>query len=102
MKQEFVFPGIQLEQLPDCSIMASQEDYVKSIPAIDLGKHRRQTPEAAVTENELGKLRGVIGSLQSAVTHRRPDMAAKLGAVQVQISKATVQTLLADKVHPRT
>jgi hypothetical protein len=83
--------------------MASQEDYVKSIPAIDLGKHRRQTPEAAVTENELGKLRGVIGSLQSAVTHRRPDMAAKLGAVQVQISKATVQTLmLADKVHPRT
>jgi hypothetical protein len=102
-QRKFVFTGIQLEQLPDYSIMASQEDYVKSIPAIDIGKHRRQTPDASVSEEELSKLRGVIGSLQYAVTHTRPDMAAKLGEVQIQIAKATVQTLLlANKVLRET
>jgi len=44
-----------------------------------------------VNESELSKLRGVIGSLQFAVTHTRPDMAAKLGEVQVQISKAVLR-----------
>jgi hypothetical protein len=102
-QRKFVFTGIQLEQLPDFSIMASQEEYVKSIPAIDIGKHRRQTPDASVSDDELSKLRGVIGSLQYAVTHTRPDMAAKLGEVQVQIAKATVQTLmLANKVLRET
>eukprot|EP00435_Cladocopium_sp_Y103_P040825 s2199_g11.t1 len=93
-QRKFVFTGIHLEQLPDFSIMASQEEYVKKIPAIDIGRPRRQTPESPVTDSELNKLRGVIGSLQYAVTHTRPDMAAKLGEVQVQVSNATVQTLL--------
>lgn len=44
-----------------------------------------------MNESELSKLRGVIGSLQFAVTHTRPDMAAKLGEVQVQISKAVLR-----------
>jgi hypothetical protein len=93
-QRKFVFTGILLDQLPDGSIMASQEEYVRGIPAIDVGRHRRQTPESTVTEGELSKLRGLIGSLQYAVSHTRPDMAAKLGEVQVQVSKATVQTLL--------
>ena len=98
-QQKFVFTGIHLEQLPDFSIMASQEEYVKNIQAIDIGRTRRQTPESAVTETELNKLRGLIGSVQYAVTHTRPDMAAKLGEVQIQIAKATVQILmLANKI----
>lgn len=79
--------------------MAFQQEYVKNIQAIDIGRIRRQNPESVVTEMELNKLRGLIGSLQYAVTHTRPDMAAKLGEVQIQIAKATVQTLmLANKV----
>ena len=98
-KQRFVFTGILLDQLPDGSIVASQEDYVNKIPAIDIGRPRRLNPESPVTESELSKLRGLIGSLQYAVTHTRPDMASKLGDIQVQVSKATVQTLIsANKV----
>ena len=93
-QRKFVFTGIHLEQLPDFSIMASQEDYVRSIPAIDVGRLRRQTPADSVNDSELNKLRGLIGSLQYAVSHTRPDIAAKLGEVQVQVSKATVETLL--------
>ena len=96
---EFVFTGIHLQQLPDHSIKASQSSYVQNIPQIDIGRPRRLTPEALITEPERTKLRGLVGSLQYAVTHTRPDVAAKLGEVQGQITTATVQTLLlANKV----
>ena len=98
-QRKFVFTGIQLEQLPDFSIRASQKEYVNAIPHIEIGKHRRNQPEAQITEQELSHLRGLIGSLQYATTHTRPDMAAKLGEIQVQLSRPTVQTLLsANKV----
>ena len=94
-----MFTGIQLDQHPDFSVSCSQADYVHNIPAIDIGKSRRNQPEASITEPELSKLRGLIGSLQYAVTNTRPDMAAKLGEVQTQVGRATVATLmLANKV----
>ena len=91
----FTFTGIHLQQFPDGSIQASQQDYVRSIPQIDVGRARRQNLEEKLTEAEQSKLRGLIGSLQYAATHTRPDIAAKLGEVQGQTSGATVQTLLA-------
>ena len=95
----FTFTGIHLEQLSDYSIRTSQSEYVRSIQQIDIGRGRRKTPEAEVTEGERSKLRGLVGSLQYAVSHSRPDMAAKLGEVQCSIPRATVQTLmLANKV----
>ena len=98
-QQKFVFTGIHLEQLPNLSIMASQEECVRNIQAIGIGRNRRQVPGSAVTESELNKLRGLIGSLQYAVTHTRPDMAAKLGEVQIQIANGAVQTpLLANRL----
>ena len=56
-------------------------------------------PDAPVSEQERSKLRGLIGSLQYAISHTRPDMASKLGEIQTQVTQATVQTLLhANKV----
>ena len=92
--QAFTFTGIQLEQLPDFSIRASQQEYVSQIPHIDIGRPRRMHPGSEVTHHELTKLRGLIGSLQYASTHTRPDISANLGEVQSQLTKATVQTLL--------
>ena len=44
-------------------------------------------------------MRGLIGSLQYATTNTRPDVAAKLGEIQVQLSRPTVSTLMeANKV----
>ena len=98
-QKKFVFTGIQLDQLPDFSVMCSQADYIRQIPGIDIGRPRRQVPDAPINDNELSKLRGLIGSLQYAVTNTRPDMAAKLGEVQTQIAKAKISTLiLANKV----
>ncbi len=98
-QQRFTFTGIALEQLPDFSILASQEEYVRQIAAIEIGRTRRQETESSITESELTRLRGVIGSLQYAVSNTRPDMAAKLGEIQVQVAKGTIRTLtLANKV----
>ena len=80
--------------MPDFSIKATQGEYVKAISAIDVGKSRRELPEAPVTDSEMTRLRGLIGSLQYAVSHTRPDLASRLGEIQVQLSKPTVQTLL--------
>ena len=96
-QKRFVFTGIQLDQLPDFSVMCSQADYIRQIPGIDIGRPRRQVPEAPINDSELSKLRGLIGSLQYAVTNTRPDMAAKLGEVQTQIAKAKISTLIFGK-----
>ena len=80
-QRKFIFTGIQLEQLPDHSILASQQDYVHSIIAIEVGKHRRSCPEQPASDAEKSALRGLIRSVQYAVTHTRPDLASKLGEI---------------------
>ena len=92
--QRFTFTGIQLEQFPDFSIRAAQSEYVHAIPQIDVGRPRRMVPDSPISDSERTKLRGLIGSLQYAVTHTRPDLAARLGELQSAVVSARVQTLL--------
>ena len=89
-----IFTGIQLEQLPDHSITASQKEYIHRILPIDIGKARRENPESPATEHEKSKLRGLVGSLQYAVSHTRPDLASRLGEVQTQMADPRVSTLM--------
>ena len=88
-QRKSVFCGIQLEQTPDQSILASQADYIHK----NLVENSLQAP---ANESEISKLRGLVGSLQYAVTHThtRPDLAARLGDVQVQMAQPKVETLL--------
>lgn len=48
-----------------------------------------------MTERERHLLRGLIGSLQYAAVHTRPDLASSLSFLQSDINKATVATLTA-------
>ena len=93
-KQNFVFTGLQISQKADFSIHVDQEQYVKDIKPISIGKLRRQQKDEAVSEDERQGLRAVIGSLQYASTNTRPDLGSRLGWLQSQINKATVNTLL--------
>ena len=92
--KSFTFTGILLEQLPDFTIRASQKEYIRNIYPIDVGRSRRQHPQSPVNENERTKLRALIGSLQYAASHTRPDIAAKVGELSSQVLQASVQTLL--------
>ena len=93
-QDSFVFTGIQLDQQPDFTIKASQKGYVNQIMPIEVPKARRQTPEAPLNSQEISLLRGLIGSLQYAVTHTRPDLAARLSEIQTQVAHPTIRTIL--------
>ena len=96
---KLVFTGIYLDQQPDFSIRASQKNYVEQILPVEVHRSRRQTPDAPLNPDEVTNLRGIVGSLQYAVTHTRPDLAAKLSEVQTQVAQPTIKTLLqANKV----
>jgi hypothetical protein len=81
-----------LEQLPDYSIRANQGEYVRAILSIEVGKLSQKLSSRSNHRKGLSNLRDLIGSLQHATTHTRPDVAAKLGEIQVrvQLSKPSV------------
>ena len=47
-----------------------------------------------VTEEERQALRGLVGSLQYAAVHTRPDLSSRLSMLQSAINKATINTLI--------
>ena len=96
---EFVYTGIHFRQWDDGSIEYDQIKYVEKIRPIVLEKGRKEDPEALVSETERTELRRIIGALQYASVHSRPDISAKVGELQSAVTKARVKDLLlANKV----
>ena len=93
MKQ-FTFTGIEMDQLANGTITMKQSTYVKAINPIKISQDRRQQAEDKVSEEERQSLRGLIGSLQYAAVHTRPDLASRLSMLQSDINRATVNTLI--------
>ena len=90
----FTFTGIDLKQNQDNSIELSQSKYVRNINSINIKPERRAQEEEPVTEEERHLLRGLIGSLQYAAVHTRPDLTSSLSQLQSQINTAKVTTLI--------
>ena len=93
-KRSFVFTGISLKQWDDGSIEMDQGAYVERIPSISISKMRRQEPTSPLTSDEISAIRSLIGALQYAAVHTRPDISARVGELQSGVPKATVQLLL--------
>ena len=91
---EFTYTGIRFKQWDDSSIEYDQIDYIGKIPPISLGKGRRDDPEALVSEEERTSFRSLIGALQYSAVHSRPDLAAKIGELQSEVTRAPVKHLL--------
>ena len=91
--KQFTFTGIDLQQHTDNSIELSQSKYIRNINPITLSTERRADENAKVTEPERHQLRGLIGSLQYAAVHTRPDLSSSLSQLQSQVNSATVSTL---------
>ena len=91
--KQFTFTGIEMDQLPNGTITMRQSNYVRAIEPIKIPLERRQQPDSKVSEEERQALRGLIGSLQYAAVHTRPDLASRLSMLQSAINSATVSTL---------
>eukprot|EP00435_Cladocopium_sp_Y103_P025811 s1152_g6.t1 len=74
---QFTFTGIEMFQHPNKSITLSQSEYVKKIEPIHIASSRRPLESEPVTSEERLALRGLIGSLQYASVHTRPDLASR-------------------------
>ncbi len=92
--QSFTFTGIEMFQHPNKSISLSQSSYVRAIEPIKISPERRKQGESTVTDDERQALRGLIGSLQYAAVHTRPDLSSRLSFLQSDINRATVDTLI--------
>ena len=93
-RKEFKYTGINFRQWDDFSIEYDQISYVDKISPISIPKTRRQQPTAAVSETERTELRSLVGALQYAAVHTRPDISAKVGELQSAVCKATVAELV--------
>lgn len=50
-----------------------------------------------MTEDERTSFRSLIGTLQYAAVHSRPDVAAKIGELQSEVTRARVKHLILGK-----
>ena len=92
-RKEFKYTGIHFKQWDDYSIEYDQVAYIDKISPISIPKSRRLQPTAEVSEEERTALRSLVGALQFAAVHTRPDLSAKVGELQSAVSKATVADL---------
>lgn len=92
--QSFTFTGIEMFQHPNKSISLSQSSYVRAIDPIKISPERKKQGDSPVSEEEKQSLRALIGSLQYAAVHTRPDLSSRLSFLQSDINRATVDTLL--------
>ena len=90
---QFTFTGIEMQQTPEGTIHLSQSKYIRAIEPIKISPERRKQSESPVTENERQQLRALIGSLQYASVHTRPDLSSRLSILQSAINRATIETL---------
>lgn len=91
---KFTFTGIDLQQHPDHSITMSQSTYVRNIQPINIEHSRRLQLDESITSSEQQDLRALVGSLQYAAVHTRPDISSRLTYLQSLINKACVKDLI--------
>ncbi len=92
--QQFVFTGIEMQQHSNKSISLSQSKYVREISPISISAERKRDPSQEVNPQEKQELRALIGSLQYASVHTRPDISSRLSHLQGSINRATIDTLM--------
>ena len=91
---QFTFTGIDMFQHPNKAITLSQSNYVKAITPTKISLELRKDETTPINAEEKMALRGLIGSLQYASVHTRPDLASRLSFLQSDINSATIATLL--------
>ena len=71
-----------------------QIEYVDKKSPIENKKCRRSQVNSRLNPEEVTQLRSLVGALQYAAVHTRPDIAAKVGELQASVPRATVENLI--------
>ena len=80
---DFTYCGKRIRQRPeDGTIVISMVEYHQNLRPVTIPVHRRECPDATLTEGERKQLRAVLGSLQWLVGQLRIDMGYHLSTLQ--------------------
>ena len=90
---EFTYTGIKFRQWDDSSIEYDQKSYIEKIKPIPIPRERKLQLQDEVTPSERTQYRSLVGALQYAAVHTRPDLSAKISELQTRSSKCTVEDL---------
>ena len=82
--------GIRIREETDFSFSLDHSSFLENLEQIDF---KGRPDHELITEEERTQLRGVLGALQWRSHQSTPMLAAKLGQLQSDITKATVSTL---------
>ena len=82
--------GIRIREETDFSFSLDHSSFLENLEQIDF---KGRPDHELITEEERIQLRGVLGALQWRSHQSTPMLAAKLGQLQSDITKATVSTL---------
>ena len=93
-RREFKYTGIHFRQWDDFSIEYDQIEYVERISPVAIDKTRKSQLTAPLSETEKSSLRSIVGALQYAAVHSRPDLSAKVGELQSAVNRATIAELV--------
>ena len=89
---EFEFAGCELKQLPDNSVILSQEKYTERwMEEITIDKSSSR--KAVLTPEETSALRGALGTISWRSTQSAPQFLAETSLLLSEINKGTVETL---------
>ena len=83
--------GVNIKEESDFSYTLDHASFCEAIDQITIAKDRMD--HEPVTSEELSQLRGALGALQWRAHQTGPHLSARLGQLQSEIARATVQTL---------
>eukprot|EP00435_Cladocopium_sp_Y103_P038044 s2038_g10.t1 len=90
-KGAFNFTGIRFRQWDDKSVEYDQIEYIEKISHIEVKKCRKAQVNSVLSPEEVTRFRSLIGALQYAAVHTRPDLAAKVGELQASVPRALLK-----------
>eukprot|EP00435_Cladocopium_sp_Y103_P073784 s36_g45.t1 len=88
------FVGKEIVCQPDGSILVHQPMYTQKIQPIGLEKERKKQKYAYCTEEEISKLRGLLGGLAWLAKETRPDLAGRVALLQQSMPHPYVQDII--------
>lgn len=92
-KGQFVFAGVQLEQLQDHTILLHQEQFCNELKPVVIENERLRPKDDKLTTKELSQCRGLIMKAQWRAIQSAPQYCCRIGLAASALVKGTLDTL---------
>ena len=90
-EQDLEYCGCALEPRGEFGWKLSHQGYLKKVKPVSYGKHR--TAQDPLTEGEVSRLRGLLGSLQWPSVQSSPHLQYSTSLLSGQVNRGSIQTL---------